>query len=203
MATKNAVNANLAHLLPAPTRERYESAGVDLSVYPFWPEAPTDLVDADRASHVHNDPGLRADKSKKNLFAAAKEVIDLSPHLGTEIVGLQLSQLSDVQKDELALLIAERTVVFFRDQHSLTPQAQRDLGAYFGELEVHPTTAQVPGLPGITIIWDKLKAVDSSAFGFRNPYTTQDWHTDRTPLSTASRTEQLLITSSLSSRAPC
>lgn len=32
------------------------------------------------------------------------------------IVGLQLNQLSDQQKDELALLIAERTVVFFRDQ---------------------------------------------------------------------------------------
>lgn len=179
MATKNASNANLSHILPGPTRARFESAGIDVSQYPFWPDAPETLTEADRAPHEHADPGLRAEKSKRHLFAAAKDVIDLSPHLGTEIVGLQLAELDDVQRDELALLIAERTVVFFRDQHTLTPQAQRDLGAYFGELEVHPTGPQVPGLPGITIIWDKIKAEDTSPFGFRNVYTTQDWHTDR------------------------
>ena len=32
----------------------------------------------------HKDPGARADKEKKALFSAAKEVIHLSPHLGTE-----------------------------------------------------------------------------------------------------------------------
>lgn len=32
----------------------------------------------------HKDPGVRADKEKKALFSAAKEVIHLSPHLGTE-----------------------------------------------------------------------------------------------------------------------
>ena len=36
--------------------------------------------------------------------------------LTARIVGLQLSQLTNQQKDELALLIAERVVVFFRDQ---------------------------------------------------------------------------------------
>ncbi len=91
-------------------------------------------------------------------------------------MGLQLSELSDKQRDQLALLIAERTVVFFRDQHTLTPQAQRDLGQYFGELEVHPSAPHVPGVPGISIIWDKLTG--SSDNGFRNPHGTQDWHTD-------------------------
>lgn len=76
---------------------------------------------------------------------------------------------------QLALLIAERTVVFFRDQ-DLSPAQQRDLGAYFGEVEVHPSAPQVPGLPGVSIIWDEL-AADKSSFGFRNPFATQDWHT--------------------------
>ena len=140
----------LSSILPPATRARLESAGIDLSSYPHWPQRPTDLQVASSvraADREHQDPGLRADKSKKALFSAAKEVIDLSPHLGTEIVGVQLSQLSDQQRNELALLIAERTVVFFRDQDSLTPQAQRDLGAYFGEVEVHPSAPQV-SLPG-------------------------------------------------------
>ncbi|GAA5852187.1 hypothetical protein JCM9279_006926 [Rhodotorula babjevae] len=141
-------------ILPG-TRARLEAAGIDLSTYPTWPDRPSDVklaasVRARERKHV--DPGARADKDKKALFSAAKEVKHLSANIGTEIVGLQLSQLSDQQKDELALLIAERTVVFFRDQ-DLTPQAQRDLGAYFGQVEVHPTAAQVPGLPGVSIIW--------------------------------------------------
>ena len=78
---------------------------------------------------------------------------------------------------QLALLIAERTVVFFRDQ-DLSPAQQRDLGAYFGEVEVHPSAPQVPGLPGVSIIWDEL-AANKSSFGFRNPFATQDWHTGK------------------------
>lgn len=84
----------------------------------------------------HIDAGARADKSKSSLLSAAKEVINLTSHIGTEIVGLQLKDLSDQQRDELALLIAERTVVFFRDQ-DLTPQQQKKLGEHFGEVEIH------------------------------------------------------------------
>jgi alpha-ketoglutarate-dependent taurine dioxygenase len=51
-------------------------------------------------------------------------------------VGLQLKDLTDQQKDELALLIAERSVVFFRDQ-DITPQQQKALGEHFGEIEIH------------------------------------------------------------------
>lgn len=79
-------DVNLSDLLPGPTRERFESAGLDISQYPFWPQRPTDLALATAVRdevREHNDPGLRADKSKKALFSAAKEVIDLSPHLGT------------------------------------------------------------------------------------------------------------------------
>jgi alpha-ketoglutarate-dependent taurine dioxygenase len=56
--------------------------------------------------------------------------------LGTEIVGLQLKDLTDQQKDELGLLIAERSVVFFRDQ-DISPQEQLKLGEWYGEIEVH------------------------------------------------------------------
>ncbi|GAA6007160.1 hypothetical protein JCM10207_001528 [Rhodosporidiobolus poonsookiae] len=159
----------LGHKLPPRSRER------------LLAEKPTDvkLAASVRAgARDHKDPGLCADKEKKALFGAAKEVIDLSPHIGTELVGIQLSQLTDQQKDELALLISERTVVFLRDQN-ITPRQQLELGAYLGEPEIHPSAAQVPGLPGVSIIWQEL-APPTEKFSFRNPFGTQDWHTDLT-----------------------
>lgn len=53
--------------------------------------------------------------------------------LGTEIHGIQLNQLTDQQKDELALLVAERGVVFFRDQ-DINIHEQIELGRYYGPL---------------------------------------------------------------------
>lgn len=63
----------------------------------------------------------------------------LTPVIGTEIRGLQLSQLSDAQKDELALLIAERGVVVFRDQDfkDVGIERQKEFGGYFGPLHIH------------------------------------------------------------------
>lgn len=116
------------------------------------------------------------------------------------IVGLQLAKLTDQQKDELALLIAERTVVFFRDQwvslllainssHSLfvadlsiardiSPREQLELGAYYGVPEVHPTAAQVPDVPGVSIISDQLAKALGQNLDYRNPFGTQNWHTE-------------------------
>lgn len=53
------------------------------------------------------DRAFFADPEKKALLSAAKEVRKVTPYIGTELVGVQLSQLSDKQKDELALLVAE------------------------------------------------------------------------------------------------
>jgi hypothetical protein len=126
--------------LPEPARKRLEKAGVDLSNgYPYRPAKPLYLDDVYKIrdyDREHIDPGSRADPEKKALFGAAKEIIHLTAHIGTEVVGLQLKDLTDQQKDELGLLIAERSVVFFRDQ-DLSPQQQKKLGEWYGEIEVH------------------------------------------------------------------
>lgn len=126
--------------LPGPTRKRLEKAGIDLSEgYPYRPARPLYLDDVYKIrdyDREHVDPGSRADPEKKALLSAAKEVIHLTAHIGTEIVGLQLKDLTAQQKDELGLLIAERSVVFFRDQ-DISPQQQKELGEWFGEIEVH------------------------------------------------------------------
>ncbi|RSL49013.1 hypothetical protein CEP53_009327 [Fusarium sp. AF-6] len=95
-----------------------------------------------------NDRGLVANKAKSNLFPENNSDIHASkitPVIGTEIRGLQLSQLNDLQKDELALLIAERGVVVFRDQDfkDIGIQKQKEFGRYFGPLHIHPTGAHI------------------------------------------------------------
>ncbi|KAK2784720.1 hypothetical protein FQN53_008276 [Emmonsiellopsis sp. PD_33] len=94
------------------------------------------------------DRGLDADKAKPNLLKTGDpnvSITRLTPRVGTEIKGLQLSQLTDVQKNELALLIAERGVVVFRDQDfkDIGPARQKEFGAYFGKLHVHPVGSTV------------------------------------------------------------
>lgn len=126
--------------LPAATRERFDKAGIDLSGgYPYRPARPLYLQDAYNIRDKprdHVEAGARADKSKKALLSAASKVTDLTAHIGTEIEGLQLKDLTSQQKDELALLIAERSIVFFRDQ-DISPQQQKALGEHYGEIEIH------------------------------------------------------------------
>ncbi|KAL4965832.1 TauD/TfdA dioxygenase family protein [Aspergillus stella-maris] len=166
--------------LPPSTRFRLEKAGIDLSNgYPYRPSRPLYLDDVYKIrdyDRQHVDPGTRADPEKKALLSAAKEVIHLTRHIGTEIVGLQLRDLDDKQKDELGLLIAERSVVFFRDQ-DISPQEQKRLGEWYGEVEVHPQVAQVPGVPGVTVIWPALQATEMPA-NFRRPGGASRWHSD-------------------------
>ena len=77
------------------------------------------------------DRAFYADPAKQSLLDAATRVKKLTPYIGTELEGVQLSQLTDAQKDELALLAAERGVVFFRDQ-DITIEQQYELTKHFG-----------------------------------------------------------------------
>ena len=85
-------------------------------------------VDKDRASF--------ADPEKKALFAVARRT-DLTESIGTLLEDVQLSQLNPQQLDELAALVNERGVVFFRDQ-DLTTEKQVKLFEHFGILDRHP-----------------------------------------------------------------
>lgn len=140
--------------IPEPAKKRLTEAGIDLSgAYPYRPSRPLYLQDVYKIRDQprdYIDAGARADKSKKNLLSAATKVTDITSYIGTEIEGLQLKDLTDVQRDELALLIAERSVVFFRDQ-DLSPQDQKKLGEWFGEVEIH-VSCKTPCIPSDTTV---------------------------------------------------
>ena len=89
----------------------------------------------------YEDKGLLGDSTLKNLLSNATDVFDSNPKIGTEIHGVDLSTLSDAAKNDLALLIATRGVVFFRNQKNFDIEAQRKLGSYYGTLHKHATTS--------------------------------------------------------------
>ena len=78
-----------------------------------------------------------ADPDKKALFASGANRIDLTESIGTVLENIQLSQLTGQQLDELALLVCERGVVFFRKQ-DLTTAGQEALFEHYGTLDRHP-----------------------------------------------------------------
>jgi sulfonate dioxygenase len=79
----------------------------------------------------HTDPGLRADPSKPNLLANATTRV-LNPYIGTEVLGVQVSQL-----------------VVFRDQDfkDLSPERQIAIAEHFGPIQRHPTSGNVKSFP--------------------------------------------------------
>ncbi|KAI0060156.1 TauD-domain-containing protein [Artomyces pyxidatus] len=122
----------------------------------------------------HTDPGLRADPAKPHLLAKGVQRKDLCPYIGTELKNIQLSQLSMEGLDEVALLVAERKVVIFRDQDfkDIGPDRQIEIARHFGPLQRHLTSANVKGYPEFHIV-DYLQRFIG---GNSTNYTT--WHSD-------------------------
>ncbi|RVX71023.1 hypothetical protein B0A52_03388 [Exophiala mesophila] len=96
------------------------------------PDAPREQI------HPEKDRASFADPEKKALFSVADiKRVDLTESIGTLLENVQLSQLNEKQLDELALLVTERGVVFFRDQ-DLDTQGQVKLFEHYGVLDKHP-----------------------------------------------------------------
>ncbi|KAJ3113622.1 hypothetical protein HDU96_003153 [Phlyctochytrium bullatum] len=114
--------------------------------------------------HEYVDKALNADPEIKALLADVKKRTDLTVEIGTELEGVQLSKLSDKQKDELALLVAERGVVFFREQ-DIEIEQLLEFGRYYGRLHIHQTTGQPEGLPEVHVVYANagLAKVDNAA----------------------------------------
>ncbi|KAI9679386.1 MAG: hypothetical protein M1817_005408 [Caeruleum heppii] len=126
----------------------------------------------------YHDRGLHGHPEFRHLLAAATDIRDYTPKIGTELSGIRLAQLSDAQKDDLARLIAVRGVVFFRDQTDLDIDAQRELGQYFGKLHKHATTSvpRQPGLEDVHVVYTDEKSKDQRAM-FTPTFL---WHSDVT-----------------------
>ncbi|KAK4496442.1 hypothetical protein PRZ48_012422 [Zasmidium cellare] len=128
----------------------------------------------------HEDVGLRADLNKTALLTAPGSIFEeITPAIGTEVHGLQLSSLTPTQKDELALLAAERGVVIFRGQDfaDIGPDRQREFGRHFGPLHVHQHGGHVKDYPELLPVYRDFTAgaVDNE---IKDNVSSIKWHTD-------------------------
>ncbi|KAH8802257.1 alpha-ketoglutarate-dependent sulfonate dioxygenase [Hyaloscypha sp. PMI_1271] len=116
------------------------------------------------------DRAFFADPEKIALFSVAKPV-DLTESIGTVLEGAQLSQLDEKQLDELAALVNERGVVFFRDQ-DLTTEQQVKLFEHYGILDRHPAQKSQRH---VTIKGSTLDHRSEAAY---TPWPNGDFHAD-------------------------
>lgn len=102
----------------------------------------------------HYEHAKDADPSFPNLLPPGTSVTDLTPTIGSEVRGIQLSSLGDAAKDELALYVARRKVVAFRNQDfaDLPISDALGFGSYFGRHHIHPTSGVPAGYPEIQLV---------------------------------------------------
>ncbi|SPO04459.1 related to E.coli dioxygenase [Cephalotrichum gorgonifer] len=136
----------------------------------------------DIGTFEHFDPGHRADPSFTNLLSTATKVTNLSPHVGTEIEGVQLSQLSSAGLDELALLAAQRGALVFRDQDfgGIGFERQKEIVRHFGPLHIHGWAPHpAAGSEEHMVIYDHKDDLRvRKSWKGRSPV---QWHTDQSP----------------------
>lgn len=130
---------------------------------------------------AHEDPGSRADPALPHLFPKGSEhkAKKITPKLGTQVTGVQLSQLSSEGKDELALFVAQRGVVVFRDQDWALkgPEYVTEYGRHFGRLHIHPTSGAPKGFPELHITYRRPDPLEFERT-FHHKTANVAWHSD-------------------------
>ncbi|KAF2435857.1 TauD-domain-containing protein [Tothia fuscella] len=129
---------------------------------------------------THTDHGKDADPKLSNLLKNAT-VTDITASIGAEVTGVQLSSLTKEGKDELALFVAQKKVVAFRDQDfaSLPIQEALDFGGYFGRHHIHPASGAPKGYPQIHLVHRGADDTTVKDF-FAERTNSVTWHSDVT-----------------------
>ncbi len=118
------------------------------------------------SKHVPVSPQRRTDYG-------SFRVTPISPHIGAEIEGLDLSQpLSDALVGELRQAWADWMVLVFRDQH-LDRSAHKAFARHFGRLHVHPMHHSRSSEQDSEVLVVKTTAQSAYTAG-------EGWHTDVT-----------------------
>ncbi|KAK6462271.1 oxidoreductase activity protein [Scheffersomyces coipomensis] len=127
--------------------------------------------------YEHHDVGLKADPSFPNLLPKGTATTkNITPKLGVEVKGIQISELNDSGKDELALLVAQKGLVVFRDQDiaSKGPEFSVEFGRYFGPLHIHPTSGAPRTAAELHVVYRRPDAKNL----FENRTNLIQWHSD-------------------------
>ncbi|BGP41453.1 hypothetical protein JCM10450v2_005495 [Rhodotorula kratochvilovae] len=130
----------------------------------------------------HVDPGLKAlDDPTPRSFLEGAEVDELTPEFGSEVEGIQLHELDDRARQQLALYVAQRGVVVFRDQDFHDQKQEwmiNDWCKFFGRPHIHPCSGAPEGHPEFHLVYRDGKAVLNYEVDTR--LTSSVWHSDVT-----------------------
>jgi sulfonate dioxygenase len=130
-------------------------------------------------SFKHVEHGLDTDSNFPAIIREGVTVTHLTPTIGTEVVGVQLSSLDATGKDQLTRLVAKRKVVTFRDQDfaDLPISKALEFGGYFGRHHIHPTFGSPERYPEIHLA--HCSAGDKTIDKFlENRTSSVAWHSD-------------------------
>ncbi|ETS75945.1 hypothetical protein PFICI_12889 [Pestalotiopsis fici W106-1] len=127
----------------------------------------------------HYEHGKDADTSFPELLPEGSTVVDLTPSIGSEVKGVQLSKLTNAGKDQLARYVAERKVVAFRGQDlaDLPISEALKFGEYFGRHHIHPTSGSPEGHPEIHLVHRGAGDAGAEKF-FESRTSSVAWHSD-------------------------
>lgn len=157
----------------------------DESAYPyarFLPHFDNSVTYPPLTDFEHHDPGLEALKhADPRAFLNDATVANLTPRFGAEVSGIQLHKLNSTERQQLALFVAQRGVVAFRDQdfQDQSPEWMlQDWGSFFGRLHIHPTSGHPKGYPEFHLVYrDAGKTLN---YEFSDRFTSSVWHSDVT-----------------------
>lgn len=156
----------------------------DVLKYPEWAPA-WDPKDDHAFEHLkpfkHLDKGLLGDPEFKSLKEINKDATfeKVTPNLGSVIDGIQLSSLTDQQKNDLALLVEQRGVIAFRNQDfkDLGFDEMKKWGTYFGPLDIHATSGAPIGHPEFHLVFKRQKEGIKNKV-FADKLNAIYWHSD-------------------------
>ncbi|EJD04419.1 TauD-domain-containing protein [Fomitiporia mediterranea MF3/22] len=131
--------------------------------------------------YEHVDPGNRAlnHHNPRSFLDAATRVDELTPNLGTEIHGVNLARLTNYERDQVALEVARRGLLVFRDQDKFInggPDFFLEWGRHFGRLHIHPTSGHPDGYPELHLVYRDANTTFN--FEYEDSITSTVWHSD-------------------------
>lgn len=130
----------------------------------------------------HLDRGLFGDPEFKSLLGEKNvSYRRISPKLGLEVEGIQLSTLTNKQKDDLALLVEEVGVVALKGQDFKNKSFEelREWGGYYGPLDVHANSGAPLEDPHFHVVY-KSNDPNQKEKIFSDSLNSIKWHSDVT-----------------------
>ncbi|CUA67924.1 hypothetical protein RSOLAG22IIIB_13576 [Rhizoctonia solani] len=112
----------------------------------------------------HTDPAARAitlpESEQRAFLRNATRIRNLTPGIGTEIFGVDLTSLDGPARDQLALETGDQS---------------REWGSHFGRLHIHPMAEHPPSIPELNIVYRDGNTVKKAHL---SRISTTLWHSD-------------------------